>query len=658
MPVAGLGLSNLRCPRLHAPALALLLLVAGLAGCGSMLGRGDDPCALPAPGTVLRKAGLKTVFGAPEIGSGYTRKALASGRRELVVAAHPLAAQAGCRMLQGGGSAVDAAVAVQMVLNLVEPQSSGLGGGGFMLHYRAADGLLSAFDGRETAPAASTPDDLRWIGRDDRRAPQPNARASGRAIGTPGLLHMLDAAHRHAGRMPWPQLFEPALRLAEQGFPISPRLADSIAAAVPALERDARARALFLDADGRALRAGSLLRNPALAVTFRQLAEQGAAAFYRGPIAEDIVQTITGPRHGVTPGRTTLADLAGYRSRKREAICTAYRAYIVCGMPPPSSGGLAVAQALGILQHVDLHALGPTQVDADGGRPSVLAVHLVSEAQRLAYADRDRYVADADFVPLPGGSVATLLDPAYLQQRAGTIRLARSMGVAAAGEFGAPMPGVGVAPAEQGTTQVSIVDRDGDVVVLTSTIESAFGSYHMTAGGFLLNNQLTDFSREPTDSADRAVANRLQGGKRPRSSMAPTLVFARRADGTRGDFVMATGSPGGAAIIQYVIKTLVGVLDWGLDAQQASALIDFGAVNGPRTFVGGEHPAVDLSDGGRNDGLYRGLQALGHEVDLSAQGSGIATIVRRASAAGQAVYDGGADPRREGVAIGPLARFR
>jgi gamma-glutamyltranspeptidase/glutathione hydrolase len=308
-----------------------------------------------------------------------------------------------------------------------------------------------------------------------------------------------------------------------------------------------------------------------------------------------------------------------------------------------------VAQALGILENFDLAPLRPTQLDVNGGRPTVQGVHLVSEALRLAYADRDRYVADTDFVPLPGGSFAAMTDKAYLRARSQLISTTRSMGTAQPGNLG-PVGGQAALSPENGTTHISIVDRQGNVVVMTTTVESAFGAFHMTRGGFLLNNQLTDFSAAPTDATGALIANRLAPGKRPRSSMAPTLVFTQ-ANGQRGDFLMATGSPGGATIIQYVAKTVVGVLDWGLDAQQATSMIAFGAANSPTTNVGGEHPNVNLANNGNDDPLVAGLRALGHTVNTAAQSSGIGTIVLRRGDTGT-VFQGGADPRREGVVLG------
>jgi gamma-glutamyltranspeptidase/glutathione hydrolase len=328
----------------------------------------------------------------------------------------------------------------------------------------------------------------------------------------------------------------------------------------------------------------------------------------------------------------------------------------VCGVGPPSSGGLAVAQALGILENFALASHAPTQLDIEGGTPSVMGVHLVSEAERLAYADRDKYVADTDFVPLPGHGVSTLLDKTYLRQRAGLISLQSSMGVAAPGNLGSSPRGSDSGAQEGGTSQITVVDRAGNVVSMTTTIESSMGSFHMTRG-FLLNNQLTDFSFTPSDASGAAIANSLAPGKRPRSSMAPTLVFKAAADGDIGDFVMATGSPGGGTIIQYVVKTVVGVLDWGLDAQQAANLVNFGAANNPITNVGGEHPNIAARNDGVDDPLVAGLRAMRHTVSLNAQPSGVSTIMRSSGAAslregGVAPLRGGADPRREGLVLG------
>jgi gamma-glutamyltranspeptidase / glutathione hydrolase len=640
------------------PLIIAFLLLALLAVCVSSPDPVDEnACLQLSPAGQSYNPGTPGDNGAPEIPTGFVTRKVATARSFMVVAANPLASKAGCDMLKKGGTAVDAAIAVQMVLNLVEPQSSGIGGGAFMMHYNAATKAVTAYDGRETAPAAATENYLRWVSNDDQTAPKPNARASGRSIGTPGVLHMLDAAYKDGGKLPWKDLFEPAIQIATSGFKISPRMAASITSSANSLQRDPEAKAYFLKADGTAKDGGALLKNPALAATFRAIADGGINVFYSGALAQDIVEEIADTAGGITPGATTLADLAAYRSKKRDPICTTYRGkYVICGMPPPSSGGLAVAQTLGVLENFGLGSQKPTALDSNGGKPTVTGVHIVSEANRLAYADRDKYVADTDFVPLPGGSPAKMLDKAYLKQRAGLISLSQSMGTAQPGDFGMANVGLHGSSAENGTTQITIVDRQGNVVAMTTTVESGFGSFHMTRGGFLLNNQLTDFSAAPSDAQGLPIANRVAAGKRPRSSMAPTLVFAVNSNGSRGSFLMATGSPGGGTIIKYVTKTLVGVLDWGLDAQQATAMIDFGAANSASTMVGGEHPNVNLANNGNDDALIAGLRALGHTVSTSSQSSGIATIVRRSGSA--PVYEGGADPRREGAALGDLLIFR
>jgi gamma-glutamyltranspeptidase/glutathione hydrolase len=580
-------------------------------------------------------------------------------RHYMVVSANPLASNAGCEVLRGGGSAADAAVAVQMVLGLVEPQSSGIGGGAFVVHYDAATKTVQTYDGRETAPAAATENYLRWISASEPTTPLPDARRSGRSIGTPGTVRMLALLHAEHGRQAWAGLFEPAMQLARDGFFVSGRMADAIAAARTDLLRDAQAVAYFLNPDLSPRARGSRIRNPAYAHTLGLIARDGADAFYGGAVAQDIVQEIGRMQAGpdapgpLTPGATTLADLAAYRALRREPVCTAYRAHTVCGMGPPSSGAIAVAQTLGVLEHFDLQVHAPTPPLRHGGKPSVMGVHLVSEAQRLAFADRNQYVADTDFVPLPGLGLRSLLDAGYLRQRAGLIRREASMGVAQPGRF-APAAQSGRSAQEgQGTSHVSIVDAQGNAVAMTTTIESSMGSFRFVRG-FLLNNELTDFSAQPAD-ADGPIANRVQAGKRPRSSMAPTLVFTQATDGSIERLRMVTGSPGGANIIQFVTRTLVGVLDWGLDAQQATAQLNFGAGNTPTTGLGGEHPTLDARDDGTHDALVTGLRALGHGVSVAAQSSGVATILR-VRVAGQDRLQGGADPRREGLVLGDGAR--
>ncbi len=650
-----MALRLLSSPRLAQCAL-VLLLVAACGGNDDSDPVAENACLQVSTSGALYDPGTPGVNGAPEIPTGFASKQTAYSRSFMVVAANPLATKAGCEVLKKGGSAVDAAIATQMVLNIVEPQSSGIGGGAFMLHYDRKTGNVTAYDGRETAPAAATENYLRWISATQQTTPLPNARVSGRSIGTPGVLHMLDTAHKDAGKLTWKELFDPAIKIATDGFKISPRMFASVAGSAASLARDPEARVYFLNADGTAKASGALLTSPALAATFSSIANGGIAAFYSGSIAQDMVDEIADTTGGITPGLTTLADLAAYRSAKRTAICAPYRIVWVCGMPPPSSGGLAVAQTLGILENFDLSLHKPTALDVNGGKPTAFGVHLVAEAERLAYADRDKYVADTDFVPLPGGSTAAMLDKTYLRGRASLVDLTRSMGTAQSGNLGPVLYGQHAPSAENGTTQITVVDGNGNVVSMTTTVESGFGSFHMTRGGFLLNNQLTDFSFTPTDATGALIANRLAPGKRPRSSMSPTIAFRTHSDGSRGEFRLATGSPGGSTIIQYVVKTLVGFVDWGLDAQQATAMVDFGAANTATTNVGGEHPNVDITNTGNNDALITGLRALGHTVGTGAQSSGVATIVRRSNPAGFYYLEGGADPRREGVVLGDLYR--
>ena len=647
-------------------ALTLPLLLLSCAGSHDDVKGGStaaDECqAITDTGSVVVGSGLPGDPAAPEASSGYRLgKKVVTARTYMVVTANPLASKAGCDILKAGGNAVDAAVAVQAVLGLVEPQSSGLGGGAFMLHYDATSKAVDAYDGRETAPAAATENYLRWIEDPANQAsPLPSTRASGRSIGTPGAVRMLDLAYKEHGKLPWKDLFQPAIALATDGFPISGRMAAAIEGSRTSLLADAEAASTYFNADQTSKTLGTTLTIPAYAATLTTIANSGADAFYTGPIAQGIVDKIAVTAHAqtgaaITPGKTTLADLAAYQAKKREPVCTTYRAYWVCGMSPPSSGGLAVAQTLGILENFNLNLFPPTALDIEGGKPQVQAVHLVSEAERLAYADRNKYVADTDFVPLPGGSYEAMTNKTYLRSRADLISFSSSMGTAQPGNLGPVTLGVSTAPTGAGTTHFTIVDKAGNVVSMTTTVESGFGSFHMTQG-FILNNQLTDFERDPTDAQGNLIANRVAPLKRPRSSMAPTLVFRMNADGSRGDFHMGTGSPGGSTIIQYVVKTLVGALDWGLDAQQATSMVDFGAQNSPTTNVGGEHPNVDETQpagglAGGNDPLVTGLRALGHTVSVNSQSSGISTIIRT-QVNGSPALQGGADPRREGLVLG------
>lgn len=641
--------------RVMAPLTGLVLVLAGCSADERTEPEASGPCAIVDNGTPVIKTTAaspgspptsRDISTNPEVATGYRSDMTPVRTSSFSVAtANPLATQAACEVLRDGGTAADALVTAQAVLGLVEPQASGLGGGGFLLYFDAASGRVQAYDGREVAPAAATENYLRWVSDADRTEPKPDARASGRSIGVPGILRMLTDVHAEHGKTRWRDLFAPAVRLADDGFDISARLAAAIEDAAPELKLDRQAAEYFLESDDSPKAEGTRLTNPAYSKTLGVIATDHPQSFYTGAIARDIVAAATDPSGDRTPSLMTAEDLAGYAVKKREPLCAPYRGSEVCGMPPPSSGGIAVLATLGVLEHFPMTDHKPTDIDRNGGRPSVMGVHLISEAERLAYADRDKYVADTDFVPLPGGSPETLLGSDYLAGRAALISEQHSMGTAEPGEFGAPSSPVPPVP-EHGTSQVSIVDSQGNAASLTTTVESAFGSFHMV-DGFILNNQLTDFSAEPTGPDGTPVANRIQPGKRPRSTMAPTLIFDRAQGGQRGDLYAVLGSPGGAVIIQFVAKTIVGMLDWGLDPQQAVSMVDFGAANTPKTNVGGEHPVIDVSDDGDHDPLVRGLRELGHQVDLADQSSGLSAITRD-----NAGLIGGADPRREGLVMG------
>lgn len=560
----------------------------------------------------------------PEGSSGYTEKNGWVAQRFMVAAANPLAVDAGYQMLKAGGSALDAAIATQMVLGLVEPQSSGIGGGAFMLYFDGAK--IQAFDGRETAPASAN--EKLFLNTDGKAMPFHEAVVGGRSVGVPGVLRMLELAHKQYGKLPWATLFEPAIKLSRDGFSVSPRLAILLEAETY-LKTDPVAAAYFYDAKGKPRPVGYLLKNPALAATLQKIATEGADAFYTGKIAQDIARKVT--QHLTNPGGLTVQDLAAYQAKMRTAICSDYRVWTVCGMPPPSSGGIAIAQMLGILETKDMRALAPVD-----GALNAEAVHLFSEAGRLAYADRNRYIADPDFVPLPKDGVRAMLDKKYLAQRAALIS-DKSMGRARPG-----MPftqqlawGTDVSPELPSTSHISIVDGSGNALAMTTTIENGFGSRQMV-DGFLLNNELTDFSAEAVD-AGGPIANRVQPGKRPRSSMSPTLVFEKESK----KLVLSVGSPGGSAIINYVGKTLIGMMDWGLNVQQAINLPNIGSRNGP----------TELEQGRVPDSLTTQLKAKGHEVEVMEQTSGLHGIMRL-SVHGEEVWFGGADPRREGIAKG------
>ncbi len=574
-----------------------------------------------------------TVPNQPEGSSGYTEKPGWATTKFAVAAANPLATDAGYQVLKAGGSAVDAAIAVQMVLGLVEPQSSGIGGGAFMMHFNGRD--VEAFDGRETAPSAVK--ETLFMGADGKPMAFYDAVVGGRSVGVPGTVRMLEMAHQQHGKLPWARLFEPAITLAEGGFKVSARL-NSLLGAEQHLKKDPVAAAYFYQADGMPLPVGHNLRNPAYGDVLRQIAARGSKALLEGDIAQAMVDKVQ--KHATNPGQLSLADLAGYKAVKRVPICSDYRAnnhdFRICGFPPPSSGAIAVGQILGLLANTNAAAL-PLR----DGLPGADWLHLYTEAARLAFADRAQYLGDPAFVQPPAGNWMSLLEPAYLAERAKLIGQApgdQSIKVAKPGSPGgvktsyAPMP----EQAEYGTSHISIVDSYGNAIAMTTTIEDGFGARQMVRG-FLLNNELTDFSFAPTDASGAPIANRVQAGKRPRSSMAPTLVF----DKATGALVMSGGSPGGALIIHYTAKTLYGVLNWGLLPQQAINLPNFASLNGPSVLEERRFPTATID----------ALKARGAEVREANMTSGLQAITR-GQAHGTPFWMGGADPRREGIVMG------
>jgi gamma-glutamyltranspeptidase/glutathione hydrolase len=561
--------------------------------------------------------------------AGCTHDAPSSlAQKHMIAAANPHAAQAGREILRSGGSAVDAAIAAQMVLTLVEPQSSGIGGGAFLLHYappKPEEGratVLKAYDGRETAPSSATENLL--LDESGKPVPFRIRQAGGRGVGVPGLLRMLEMAHQAHGRLPWKQLFAPAIKLAESGFKISPRL-NRMITGDRHLRKFPVARHFFFTKTGEPRAVGTTLRNPQLATTFRTIADHGADAFYTGAIASDIARAVSTTNY--LPTQMTVEDLANYRAKDRAIICRPYRVWRVCVMPPPTSGGTTTLQILAMLERFDLSLIPPG---------SAQAVHLVAEASRLAFADRNQYLADPDFIDVP---VTGLLDRDYLDARGRNISAARSMGKAfpgapprqpgqaADGRDGAPDDG------EQrpiSTSHISVVDGSGNAVSMTTTVGMPFGS-RLMVGGFMLNDQLTDFSSRPERNGQK-IANRPGPGKRPRSSMSPTIV----TDAT-GNLVLTIGSPGGSSIIGYVTKTLIGALDWKLTMQEAISLPNF--VNRNRK--------TELEKGTSLEQIAPALRALGHQIHIRPRTSGLHGI--RVHPGG---LEGGADPRREGVALG------
>lgn len=531
--------------------------------------------------------------------------------KQMVAVANPLAAEAGMAVLRSGGTAADAAVAVQAVLGLVEPQSSGIGGGAFLLYWDASARNLITIDGRETAPASATPG--RFLDDEGEKRGFWKSMVGGQSVGVPGTVRSFDLLHQLFGNRPWAELFEFAIQLAEDGFAVSPRLSTSIARAKH-LDRFDTTRDYFFQ-DGKARDAGTILRNPDYAKTLRAIASGGADAFYQGAIAQQIVDAVNATSW--RKNNITMADLAGYKAKVRPPVCAPYRGYEICGMGPPTSGGLTVGQILGMLSHFDLPSMswGPE------------VAHLFAEAQKLAFADRGLYMADADFVQMP---TRGLLDAEYLKARAALISTEKAGAKADAGKPPGAENFAYAATAQRdlvGTSHFVIRDADGNALSVTTTIESGFGSRVMT-GGFLLNNELTDFARQPLKDG-KLVANRVEGGKRPRSSMSPTIVMRRGAPH------LLVGSPGGSRIIGYVAKTLIGILDFGMTPQQA---IDLGHVihrNGKTLDLESDTDAAVMSDA---------LEAKGHTVKVRSMTSGIHAILL-----GPNGLTGGADPRREGV---------
>ena len=551
---------------------------------------------------------------APVQPTGYQSKPLAHAKKYMVAAAHPLAVETGVHILDRGGSATDAAIAVQLVLNLVEPQASGIGGGAFIMHYDAKAKTSSAYDGRETAPMASTPD--LFLGGDGKPMPFHDAVIGGRSVGVPGVLRAMEMAHARHGKLPWAALFTPAIQLAEQGFPLTARVYAHLRTD-QTLPNDVNARAIYYAPDGVPKPVGTILKNPPFAAALKRIAKEGPDAFYLGKLAVAMVAAVRG--HATNPGTLSLDDLRDYRARSVETLCRTYRAYTLCG-PPPPSGAASVFQLLQLLERFDMQAVRPNSAEA---------VHLFSEAGRLAFADRERYLGDPQFVRVP---LDGLTDPAYNRKRSELIHAEKTMGRA---EPGVPANTTiafadGDAIEQASTSHLSIVDGAGNAISMTSSIEGSFGS-RVFVHGFFLNNELTDFSMLPTRNG-MPVANAVYPGKRPRSAMSPLLIF----DADK-KLRLLIGSPGGPAIINFVARTLVAHLDWGLDIQAAISLPHFGSRNGP----------TELERDTSVETLAGALQAMGHDVRVVPFTSGLHGIAH-----GQHGWEGGADPRREGIAKG------
>lgn len=565
----------------------------------------------------------------PELPTGYIPKPGWALENFAVASANPIATDAGYQILRAGGSAVDAAIAVQLVLTLTEPQSSGIGGGAFLLAWDGEE--IHAYNGRETAPSNAS--EILFLDDDGNPLPYADAVRSGLSVGVPGTLALLKTAHENHGVLPWSELFTPAITLSEQGFRMGARL-HSLLDSDQTLRQDPIAASYFYYADGSPVEVGETVYNPALAQILRDVAEFGIETFYTGIVAEDIVDRV---KSHSRPGTIETEDIAAYLdlNLQTEVMCNEWRRYNICGFPPPSSGHLAIMQILGIMDHLE-----SPEIELTDSIPTAEWLHQFLEASKLSFADRNQYVADPRFVEAPGSDWNSMLKDEYLRHRASHIS-DLSMNEAEPGNPGTltSMYGPQIYQPESGTSHISIVDRNGNAVSMTTTIESGFGSRIMSnggtdlTGGFLLNNELTDFSLSPVDEDGNLIANRVEPGKRPRSSMSPSLIFDRDT----GDFLATVGSPGGAAIIHYTAKAIYGMYGWGLNAQEAIDLPNFANFNGPSVLELESFP----------DHIIENLESMGHEVSIRALTSGIQAI----QVTEQGLY-GGADPRREGNVMG------
>ena len=550
----------------------------------------------------------------PEKETGKSKKKLVRAQKYMIVAANPYASKAGDEILSKGGNAIDAMIAAQLVLNLVEPQSSGIGGGAFLLYWDNAKKKLHTYDGREAAPLSVKAN--HFIDKDGNTLGFQEAIQQGLAIGVPGVVKLLETTHKKYGKLSWQKIFQPAINLSQKGFKVSERL-NKLLKATGAKKFGPDAQSYFFNQNGEAWPVGHVLKNPTFAKTLSLISLKGSQAFYSGELSKQIIDKV----NIVSDGKNgmSLQDLSGYKIKKRDPVCIKYRSHKICGMGLPSSGGLTVSQVLKLIEPYDLKA----------GIEDHQTLHYIVEAQKLAYADRGRYMADPDFVPPPKG----LLDKNYLKKRRKKINKTQAMKKALSGTpkfVKQGFYGNDKTIESSGTSHISIVDQEGNAVSYTTTIETAFGSKVMI-GGFLLNNELTDFSFTPIDIQGRPVANRIEPGKRPRSSMAPTIVFDKK-----GNVELVLGSPGGSRIILYVLKTLIAMIDWNMDQQQAVELTNFGSRNGPFEM---EKPGLGLTK------LF--LQSYGHKIKLSSMTSGLHVILKTK----QGMYSG-VDPRREGEALG------